>query len=172
MTLLVWAHQCVYFENITNSQILKWHHLSPSICCTWALPPIFTLSTLKWSMGPLGSRASLWKHKKCVVGWMVVRVLYGQIAKSFNSKELLAYGAIWSYHVDTAGSLTEDHEVCHSQWSRDSHKVFKHILLPNLVPKKCTNRSNVVSVRRHDTDQSTRWDAISLSASLKTTWPH
>lgn len=38
-----------------------------------------------------------------------------------------------SYHVDAALSLAEDHEVSHSKWSCDSHKVFQHILFPNLA---------------------------------------
>lgn len=47
------------------------------------------------------------------------------------------------YHVDTAGRLGEDHEVCHSQWSSYSHKVLQHILLPHL---SITRRQAIKSI--------------------------
>lgn len=63
----IWKHQG--FGRLGTRVCLLWkHHYqilnSSAIYCTGVSFHMFTLSTLKWSVGPLGSRASLWKHKK------------------------------------------------------------------------------------------------------------
>lgn len=142
MILVVWAHQCVYFENITNSQVLKCHHLSPSTYCICILSvsSYIYLHHSEMKHGTFGESSEPLKAQETYLD-------DGGTSSTWHSdsstQDLFAYGVIRSYHVDAAGSLAEDHEVCHSQRSCDGHKVFQHVLFPNLK-KKSTNRSGIV----------------------------
>lgn len=124
ITLTVWAHQCVYFENITNSQFLKCHHLSPTVHCTG-------VSTIRFMFLPWGlwnEEWDLWEVEQVSEkARNVVQALRGNNGPSVPGQRLT-----WTYHVDGSGSPAEDHEVGHSKWSCNSYKVFQHILLPNL----------------------------------------
>lgn len=48
-------------------------------------------------------------------------------------------------HVQSAGRLGKDHEVCHSKWSCYSHKVLQNVFLSDLLDKQkqtVKNRQN------------------------------
>lgn len=50
----------IYHRTVTSKSVILWAHFSQWVI--WVC--VLTLVTRKWSIGPLGSRASLWKEKK------------------------------------------------------------------------------------------------------------
>lgn len=78
-------------------------------------------------MGPLGSLASLWKHRNTAVGWCF------RDTKCYDD---IWFAGIGTHHVDAVFCLAEDHKVGHPKWPCDSHKVLQHILLPNLAKEQ------------------------------------
>lgn len=52
------------------------------------------------------------------------------------------FDAIRAHHVETAGSLAENHEVGHSQWSSNGYKIFQHVLFAYLMQRKKKEAQN------------------------------
>lgn len=141
----------VYWE--TQSKIKIWDVWKKSDhtytvkrqCNLPASPPhIHTFSSLKYIVGPLGSRANRWRGKDISVtilslekvlrvGWQVITV----IKHVSELAMMLSWKDIPTYHIDATGSFGEDHEMGHSQWSRNRCKIFQDILLPHLQSNAC-----------------------------------
>lgn len=146
-----WAHQCVYFEKTSlYSQLLKRHHLSPSVYCVVSvfIHSVY-LQHFEMKRGAFGKSCKSLKDKEMFVS----RRTSCMVVPLWQIQQLLICTVKISHHVHTGGCFAEDHEVSHSQWSSDGYKVFEDVLFPDL------NKKQTVQT----------WDKMLLSAKNRNT---